>query len=791
MNHASAYRDVIEQFVNEASFLWLLRSIALDQPHTTHADVAALEQRIDASLEGMMTSCNVGWESCEAALALGQPGEQFTATVFALRHHEMRYIQTVVETGLSNAHATPGLLSALGWLEPDLIQPWIGRFLGGKDLNHKYVGLAACSIRRDDPGEVLTSILNREDCLTHTKLHARALRLIGELRRVDLLPALHAAAFSSEPSIAFWANWSAILLGQYAAVKNLQPFVFHSGPYQARAIQIAFRILPMAHAQEWISTLAKDPVNLRAVITATGVLGDPHAVNWLLGKMADPLLVRLAAESFTNITGMDLVKHQLHTKPPERAAHLVEDDTDDTHLGLDDDANLPWPNVEKVATQWRHHSKNFQAGQRYFLGKPITAEWLKNTMTAGDNMRHCHAAALALALIDPQQRFINTYAKVTSLGSGGARRDQHALTADPSSLQGDAMRDQPKVYIAGVGMITAIGADAPMTAAAVRTGISGYKFSDFALQSHERVRMALVPESVFETSLNTKIKIRRLGARQVRLLQLATVALAQLQPHLPPKIKLPVFIAGPEPRDEEAHALTPAWLENLARQTDVNVDIPMSRILSTGRAGGLAAIKLAFRLFDSTEATFALIGGVDTYYDNATLVKLVVEKRLLAGQNRDGFIPGEGAGFMLLAKHPLPLYKDSNKTVCLYEPGLGSEVGHRTSEQPYRGEGLAGVLAAALDNAQMGKIQTLYSSMNGEHFFAKELGVAVIRNSESLDKKMKTEHPADCFGDLGAAFGPVIVGITAINVVNNKIAAPCAVCCSSDRDQRSAVVMHS
>ena len=266
-------------------------------------------------------------------------------------------------------------------------------------------------MRRQDPGELLTTILKREDCLSHAKLHARALRLIGELRRLDLMSALQNAAGSKEPSIAFWANWSTILLGQHAVVKNLQPLVFNRGPYQARAIQIAFRVLPIEQAREWISTMSKDPAGVRAVITATGVLGDPHAVNWLIGKMADPLLARLAAESFTNITGVDLEKHQLHESPHYGQDPIPNDETDDAHVGMDEDENLPWPDVEKVAALWRNHGANFMVGRRYFLGKPITPEWLKRAISEG-NMRQRHAAALELALIDPQSRLINTHARV-------------------------------------------------------------------------------------------------------------------------------------------------------------------------------------------------------------------------------------------------------------------------------------------------------------------------------------------------------------------------------------------
>lgn len=408
---AHAYRDIFEQFVTEASFLWLLRSVGLEQPNYTAVDIAEQEMRIAAQLDGLMTAIDLGWEHCLEALELGDPGEQFTASVVAFRSHEMHKIQTVVESGLTNLRMTKGLISAMGWIKPDIAQQWIGKFVNGKDLNHKYLGIAACSIRRHDPDEVLTTILNREDCQQHTTLYARALRLVGELRRLDLIGALQIAAHSQEPDVTFWANWSAILLGEHAVAEKLQPIVFSRGPHQERAIQLAFRVLPIEQGREWISSLAKDPINIRAVIKASGVLGDPHAVNWLISKMADPLLARLAAEAFTNITGVDLLKHHLNEDPHYGEVLIPNDDENDAHVGMDEDENLPWPEVEKVATLWRNHGANFIVGRRYFLGKSVTPELLKQTIADG-NMRQRHAAALELALIDPQSRLINTRAKV-------------------------------------------------------------------------------------------------------------------------------------------------------------------------------------------------------------------------------------------------------------------------------------------------------------------------------------------------------------------------------------------
>ncbi|MCP3852889.1 MAG: hypothetical protein GY694_22075, partial [Gammaproteobacteria bacterium] len=52
----SAYGDTLEQLADNASFLWILRSIAVEQPHYSVSDILELEQRIDAQLDGLMTS---------------------------------------------------------------------------------------------------------------------------------------------------------------------------------------------------------------------------------------------------------------------------------------------------------------------------------------------------------------------------------------------------------------------------------------------------------------------------------------------------------------------------------------------------------------------------------------------------------------------------------------------------------------------------------------------------------------------------------------------------------------
>ena len=407
----NAYRDIYEQYVTEASFLWVLRDIAVNQPHYEPADILELEQRIQAHLDGLMTSVDIGWDVCEAALELREPGEVFTAMNIAVRSHEMQKIQAAVEAGLESDTAFRGLSSALAWLSAEHAQPWIDKFLQGKDMNHKHLGISACSLRRQDPGEVLNNIFKRQDCLEHGKLYARAIRLVGELRRQDCMPVLNQAIRSDDEDIAFWASWSAVLLGDIKAVENLKSFLTGEKRYQDKALQIIFRVLPVETAREWISELAADETNTRAVIKATGILGDPHAVNWLISKMQDMRLAKLAGESFSFITGIDLEKHNLAIDGPENYPVIPNNETDDENVDLDEDENLPFPDVEKVAAIWRRHGQQFIVGRRYFLGRPINAELLKDKV-AQSFQRQRHAAALELALLDSSEPLINTRARI-------------------------------------------------------------------------------------------------------------------------------------------------------------------------------------------------------------------------------------------------------------------------------------------------------------------------------------------------------------------------------------------
>jgi 3-oxoacyl-[acyl-carrier-protein] synthase-1 len=73
--------------------------------------------------------------------------------------------------------------------------------------------------------------------------------------------------------------------------------------------------------------------------------------------------------------------------------------------------------------------------------------------------------------------------------------------------------------------------------------------------------------------------------------------------------------------------------------------------------------------------------------------------------------------------------------------------------------------------------------MNGESHWAKEWGVGFLRSRASFDESHSMKHPADCFGDTGAAAGALLAGLAALDASSG----PALVYASSDLGPRASI----
>jgi uncharacterized protein (TIGR02270 family) len=206
---ASVIPTIIEQHAEEAAFLWLLRDAAIRAPHYSLKDLAHLDDRVEAHIDGLRIAGDAGWEICREALSLEEPGEVFAAAVLALESKDSTRIEQVFSAAEAVSETVRGLISAFGWVSPPQLQGTVKDLLVSTSPLHRRIGIAACAVHRADPKAALQAAIVDGDPL----LQARALRAAGELGRKDLYPLLQQQLRVKETISRFWAAWSAVLLG--------------------------------------------------------------------------------------------------------------------------------------------------------------------------------------------------------------------------------------------------------------------------------------------------------------------------------------------------------------------------------------------------------------------------------------------------------------------------------------------------------------------------------------------------------------------------------------------------
>ena len=401
-----AITDVLSQHAENASFLWELRANAISAPHYSLADLAKLDLRVEANLEGLRIAGEAGWEVCNEALSTGESGAIFAAAVLAIESGTQQRLDAVLAAGAASPERSRALVSAMGWFTLQQAEPHIKRLLASPSSVLRRVGIAASAIHRRDPGPPLVDAISAANPL----LKARALRAVGELGLNDLFSAVKRCVADQDDLCRFSAAWSvALLSAESSALSMLTSAAESALPYREEALQIAIRRIDAPAACGWHNRLAQDAKLIRTAILAAGAYGNPARVPWLMGQMKVPELARVAGEAFTMITGVDIAYQDLDANKPADFEAGPTENPEDEDVEMDPDENLPWPDPKLVARWWGQRQDEFQPGTRYLLGKPISAAWCQEILRTG-RQRQRAAAALELAIRHPGKPLFNVAA---------------------------------------------------------------------------------------------------------------------------------------------------------------------------------------------------------------------------------------------------------------------------------------------------------------------------------------------------------------------------------------------
>nr|WP_298142710.1 TIGR02270 family protein [uncultured Pseudomonas sp.] len=397
--------NMISQHAEEAAFLAGLRDYAVRAPHYDLQHLTALDNRIEAHLDGLRIAGSSGLEILLAQLGPHAIGEMFASVVLAFESGNAQVLTRLSEHLHSAEETERSYLMALGWLDWERISPWIERMLASPEPLFRRLGLATCGMHRRDPGPMLIAGLSHAD----PGVLARAARTAGELRRRDLMPTIRAHRLHGDDNVRFWANWATAQMGDEEALEPLRQFAEQLGEQQGRALNVLLCWQKRETSMAWLRSLAQNPEQRRLVIQGTGLLGDPVSIPWLIQQMRDVPMARIAGEAFSRITGADLALLDLELESYPNYDAGPNDDPNDPNVAMDPDQDLPWPDPPLVEAWWQCNGAGFQAGTTYLLGAPLSEGRCLEVLDSGQQRQRI-AAATALARFRPTEALFPTSA---------------------------------------------------------------------------------------------------------------------------------------------------------------------------------------------------------------------------------------------------------------------------------------------------------------------------------------------------------------------------------------------
>jgi len=341
----------------------------------------------------------------------------------------------------------------------------------------------------------------------------------------------------------------------------------------------------------------------------------------------------------------------------------------------------------------------------------------------------------------------------------------------------------PGLFVSGCGMCCAVGFTAPAARAAIRGGLDAFG------------------ESQFDDKLGAPIVVAELPLGDVRgprrLATLFESALSEClsgQPGVDPAETALLLLVAERSRpgytDRWAAACFQACLS--VSKTPFH---PESKALPLGRAGLSTALSEAHALLSSSPSApksppikHVVVAGADTYLSSHTINHLVREERLLSrGGNSDGFIPGEGAGALLLS-----LATPGRTGLHILGTGTSLVPEEELDELAPRAAALTTAVRGALSDSgcSMDDLDFRMTDLSGEAASFREAAIADTRLLDHRSRPFPVLHLADCIGETGAAVGPLSIAYLAGTMGRGHVPGVSALFhLSNDDGARAAVIL--
>lgn len=311
----------------------------------------------------------------------------------------------------------------------------------------------------------------------------------------------------------------------------------------------------------------------------------------------------------------------------------------------------------------------------------------------------------------------------------------------------------PDIHIIAVGARTPLGFNADSSIAAVRAGISGVGEHPFIVDRKvEPVRMAL----------DYELAPKLMGPQ--RLIALAMTALEEICNKLKPVWinfrKIPLFLGLPEERPGWTGEHKQAVRDGLPSQP-LPVAFEPFELYPYGHASGLIALDAACEQIRTGRSDLCIVAGVDSYLDLKTLEWLDDNRQLATSYHRGAFFPGEGAGAIAVASGAAVRSFSLESLAVVRGIGISTETKKIKTDSICLGEGLTESVKKAVMPLRLPQeaVEGIIGDINGERYRSEEWGFVLLRLPDAMVDPTDYDLPASCWGDMGAASGPLFVAL--------------------------------
>jgi 3-oxoacyl-[acyl-carrier-protein] synthase-1 len=273
-----------------------------------------------------------------------------------------------------------------------------------------------------------------------------------------------------------------------------------------------------------------------------------------------------------------------------------------------------------------------------------------------------------------------------------------------------------------------------------------------------------------------------------RMVELAVPAAREAVATVPNGRSVELLLALPEARPGLPNGFALATGSQIVDKLAGVVAISKLKVKPRGHAAGVSLIGEAIATIAREPEKLLLVGGVDSWLVPETLEWLDSLEALHSHVMPWGFCPGEGAAFCLFGGT-----RHGHAGPSVEGFGEAMEANRIRTQTVCTGDGLSTAWRRALAGlAGTGqRVARIWCDLNSEPYRADEIAFSVLRTREHLGDEVDIITPADCWGDVGAAIGPLLLITAGYAAAKGYAPDPLSlVSASSEGGSRGALLLH-